>query len=103
MARPRRTLRRHVRVTRGRIDKLRHHYAPYRVRHRIEGRLVLRFGLPAATRLRQGAAVLPAGGTRMIAVAGAARGGRRPASPSSPRRARRVTRCRDAAFVPWPR
>jgi hypothetical protein len=39
------------------------------VRHRIEGRLVLRFGLPAATRLRQGAAVLPAGGTRMIAVA----------------------------------
>jgi glycosyltransferase involved in cell wall biosynthesis len=69
MARPRRTLRRHVRVTRGRIDKLRHHYAPYRVRHRIEGRLVLRFGLPAATRLRQGAAVLPAGGTRMIAVA----------------------------------
>jgi len=69
MARPRRTLRRHVRVTRGRIDKLRHHYAPYRVRHRIEGRLVLRFGLPAATRLRQGAAVLPAGGTRMVAVA----------------------------------
>ena len=69
MARPRRTLRRHVRVTRGRIDKLRHHYAPYRVRHRIEGRLVLRFGLPSATRLRQGAAVLPAGGTRMVAVA----------------------------------
>ena len=69
MARPRRTLRRHVRVTRARVNRLRHHYAPYRVRHRIEGRLVLRFGLPAATRLRQGAAVLPAGGTRMIAVA----------------------------------
>ena len=68
-ARPRRTLRRHVRVTRARANRLRHHYAPYRVRHRIEGRLVLRFGLPAATRLRQGAAVLPAGGTRMIAVA----------------------------------
>jgi len=69
MARPRRTLRRHVRVTRARVNRLRHHYAPYRVRHRIEGRLVLRFGLPAATRLRQGAAVLPAGGTRMVAVA----------------------------------
>ena len=69
MARPRRTLRRHVRVARARVNRLRHHYAPYRVRHRIEGRLVLRFGLPAATRLRQGAAVLPAGGTRMIAVA----------------------------------
>ena len=68
-ARPRRTLRRHVRVTRARVNRLRHHYAPYRVRHRIEGRLVLRFGLPAATRLRQGAAVLPAGGTRMVAVA----------------------------------
>lgn len=69
MARPRRTLRRYVRVTRGRIHKLRHHYAPSRVRHRIEGRLVLRFGLPAATRLRRGASVLPARGGRMIAVA----------------------------------
>ena len=69
MARPRRTLRRHIRVWRARINRARHHYAPYRVRHRIEGRLVLRFGLPAASRLRRGAAVVPAGGARLTAVA----------------------------------
>jgi glycosyltransferase involved in cell wall biosynthesis len=61
MARPRRTLRRHVRVLRGRINKLRHHYAPHRVKNRALGRLILRFGLAAATRLRHAAALVPGG------------------------------------------
>ena len=71
-ARPRRTLRRRVRVVRGRIDKLRHHYAPWRVKNRIEYRLILRFGLRAATGMRRAAAVLPAAvppAARMVALA----------------------------------
>jgi glycosyltransferase involved in cell wall biosynthesis len=59
LARPRRTLRKHLRVLRPRILRLRHHYAPRRLAGRAQVRLVLRFGPMLARPLRWASRVLP--------------------------------------------